>query len=129
MVKKFTANCDFGGKKSPVTLYVGDPAMGTHPLNFQNKWLSDTKGGSVPSDIMDSFSKLIEIAAKNRVSFEELCAYVIDELKSSNTIADDAKQATAASSADKTNEEKIEVASTKATPSPDKKDESKDDKK
>lgn len=129
MVKKFTANCDFGGKKSPVTLYVGDPAAGTHPLNFQNKWLSDTKGGSVPSDIMDSFSKLIEIAAKNRVSFEELCAYVIDELKSSSTIADDAKQATAVSSVDQKNEKKIEESSTKTTTSSDKKDESEDEKK
>jgi len=106
MVKKFTANCDFGSKKAPVTLYVGDPATGTHPLNFQNKWLSDNKGGSVPPDIMNSFAKLAEIATKNRVSFEELCAYVIEELKSNDSLAEDAKQGRALSSSEKKNEAK-----------------------
>ncbi len=101
MVKKFTANCDFSGKKIPVTLYVGDPALGSHPLNFQNKWLGASKGGNVPSDIMESFSKLADISVKNRVSFEELCAYVIDELNSVNSIAADAKQASALSSSEK----------------------------
>jgi len=93
MVKKFTANCDFGGRKVPVTLYVGNPAVGSHPLNFQNKWLSDTKGGMVPLNIMQSFSKLVEISQKNRVSFEDLCAYVIEELRASESIVEDAKQA------------------------------------
>ena len=95
MVKKFTANCDFGGKKSPVTLYIGNPSLGSHPLQFQGRWLSDNKGGTIPLDIMQSFSKLVAISEKNRVSFEDLCAYVIEELKSSNSIVDDAKQATA----------------------------------
>ena len=98
MVKKFTANCDFGGQKSPVTLYIGTPAVNSpHPLNFQSKWLSEKRGGNIPADIMDSFGKLADIAVKNRVSFEDLCAYVIDELKSSNSLATDAKQATALS--------------------------------
>ncbi len=93
MVKKFTANCDFGGQKSPVTLYVGDPAPNSsHPLGFQSKWLSQTKGGSIPADIMDSFAKLADIALKNRVSFEDLCAYVIEELKSSGSLEKDLKQ-------------------------------------
>ncbi len=93
MVKKFTANCDFGGQKSPVTLYVGEPAPNSgHPLSFQSKWLSQTRGGNIPADIMDSFAKLADIATKNRVSFEDLCAYVIDELKSSSTLEADAKQ-------------------------------------
>ncbi len=93
MVKKFTANCDFGAKKAPVTLYVGDPAIGSHPLNFQNKWLSDNKGGMVPLDIMQSFKKLAEVSEKNRVSFEELCGYVIDELKAAESVAKDAIKA------------------------------------
>lgn len=94
MVQKFTTNCDFSGRKFPVTLYVGDPAVGSHPLNFQNKWLSN-KGGSVPPDVMDSFSKLVEIAERNRVSLEALCAYVIDEIKSGSSVAADANQAEA----------------------------------
>lgn len=100
MVKKFTANCDFGGRKVPVTLYVGNPATGSHPLNFQNKWLSETKGGNVPLNIMQSFQKLVEISEKNRVSFEELCAYVIEELRASETIVEDAAQASALSKKD-----------------------------
>jgi Domain of unknown function (DUF2610) len=96
MVKKFTANCDFGGQKAPVTLYIGTPAANSpHPLNFQSKWLAQTRGGNIPADIIDSFSKLSDIAVKNRVSFEDLCEYVIEELKSSNSLASDAKQATA----------------------------------
>lgn len=93
MVKKFTTNCDFGGKTAPVTLYVGDPSPDSHPLAFQNKWLGATKGGSVPNDIMESFAKLKTISEKNRVSFEELCGYVIEELNSSNSIEKDANKA------------------------------------
>lgn len=93
MVKKFTANCSFGGKTAPVTLYVGNPSKGTHPLNFQSKWLSDVKGGTIPSNIMDSFEKLVEISQKNKVSFEDLCSYVIEELKANSTLEADQKKA------------------------------------
>ena len=96
MVKKFTTNCDFGGQKTPVTLYIGDPMPGTHPFNFQGKWLG-TRGGTIPADIMKSFADLAEIAEKHRVSFEELCLSVISELKSSGTLTDDVKQASALS--------------------------------
>ena len=95
MLKKFTANCDFGGQKAPVTFYIGDPCDGSHPLAFQSRWLSKERRGSVPQDIMDSFEKLVEISKKNRASFADLCEYVIDELKSSTSLAKDAKQATA----------------------------------
>lgn len=93
MVKKFTANCSFNSGQHEVTFYIGEPSVDSHPLNFQSKWLADTKGGAVPANIMNSFSKLKAIAEKSRVSFEDLCAYVIEELKSSNSILDDAKQA------------------------------------
>lgn len=93
MVKKFTANCNFGGQVSPVTLYVGNPSKGNHPLAFQNKWLSTERGGQIPANIMDSFSKLSDIAEKNKVPFEDLCAYVIDEIQSSKTLEDDANKA------------------------------------
>ena len=73
MVKKFTANCDFGGQKAPVDLYIGNPALGSHPLAFQSKWLSSTKRGVIPPEIMNSFAKLVEISEKNRVPFEDLC--------------------------------------------------------
>lgn len=102
MAKKFTANCDFGGKKAPVTIYIGTPAANSpHPLNFQSKWLSQVKGGTIPTDIMDSFAKLSEISIKNRVPFEDLCAYVIEELKSSNSLKSDSNQATAIAQSNK----------------------------
>ena len=102
MAKKFTANCDFGGQKSPVTIYIGTPAVNSpHPLNFQSKWLSQTKGGTLPSDIMESFAKLSEISIKNRVPFEDLCAYVIEELKSQTSLQKDVAQATALAKSDK----------------------------
>lgn len=92
MVKKFVANCDAPSGPVPVTLYIGNPATGNHPLNFQNRWLSDTKGVNVPLNIMRSFAKLVEISEKHRVPFEELCGYVIEELKATNSIVEDAKE-------------------------------------
>lgn len=93
MVQKFTTKCDFNGKKLPVTLYVGNPAAGTHPLAFQNRWLGKEKGGSVPSNIMESFTKLKNISDNGRISFEELCKYVIDELQASNALEADFNKA------------------------------------
>ncbi len=94
MVKKFTTNCDFGGQKAPIDLYVGNPASGSHPLGFQSKWLATSKSGTIPSEIMNSFAKLVEISEKNRVPFEDLCEYVIAELRSKNTVVEDANKAT-----------------------------------
>ncbi len=94
-IKKFTANCDFGGQFMPVTLYLGEPAKGSHPLGFQNKWLGDNRGGRVPQEIMDSFQKLLEIAEKNNVPFGDLCEHVIKEIKANEELVNDAKEATA----------------------------------
>jgi hypothetical protein len=96
MVKKFTTSCDFSGKEVPVTFYLGEPSPESpHPIAFQNKWLVTTRGGTVPAEVMDSFSKLREISEKNRLSFEELCDYVVKELNANQTLAKDAKQASA----------------------------------
>lgn len=108
MVKKFTANCTFGGQVSPVTLYVGNPTKGNHPLAFQSKWLSSERGGTIPNNIMESFSKLSEIAEKNKVPFEDLCSYVIDEIQSNKTLESDAKRATELAGSDKKNSENNE---------------------
>ena len=93
MVKKFTANCTFGGQVSPVTLYVGNPSKGNHPLAFQSKWLSSERGGTIPPNIMESFAKLSDIADKNKVPFEDLCAYVIDEIQANKSLEGDANKA------------------------------------
>ncbi len=93
MVKKFVANCDFNGQKYPITLYVGNPAKGSHPLGFQSKWLAKNRSGKIPEDIMDAFSRIAEIAEKHRVAFEELCSYVINELNESDSFISDFSQA------------------------------------
>ncbi len=93
MVKKFTANCNFGSQVTPVTLYIGDPADGSHPLGFQSKWLGKEKGGSIPESIMDSFAKIADISKKSRVSFEELCSYLIEETNSTKSLQKDVEKA------------------------------------
>ena len=85
MVKKFTIPCDFSGKKYPITFYVGNAAVGSHPIGFQSKWLSNERGGTVPEALMESLKKLKEISDRNKVDFEELCTYVIDEININNS--------------------------------------------
>lgn len=76
-MKKFTVPCDFGGVTAPFTIYIGEPEPNRHPLHFQADWLSKHRGGTIPGDVMDSISKLFELAKKNNVSFEELCVYAL----------------------------------------------------
>jgi hypothetical protein len=76
-VKKFTVPCDFGGQKSPFTIYIGDPEPKHHPLHFQSSWLSKERGGTIPGEVMDSIAKLKDIADQNNVSFEDLCVYAL----------------------------------------------------
>jgi len=76
-MKKFTVPCDFGGQKSPFTIYIGDPEPKHHPLNFQSNWLSKERGGTIPGEVMDSIAKLKDIADQNNVSFEDLCVYAL----------------------------------------------------
>ena len=86
MVKKFTIPCDFSGRKQMITFYIGNAAVGSHPIEFQSKWLSVDKGGTVPPELMQSFARLKEIADKNKIPFEELCSYVIEEINYTNNI-------------------------------------------
>lgn len=78
-MKKFTIPCDFGGQKHPFAVYVGKPDDDVHPLYFQQQWLSEQRGGSIPSEVMDSFQKLHNIAKENKVDFEELCMYALGQ--------------------------------------------------
>lgn len=76
-MKKFTVPCNFGGQQAPFTIYIGDPKDGNHPIQNQADWLSKERGGQVPPEVMESLSKLKELAEKNNVSFEELCVYAL----------------------------------------------------
>ncbi len=77
-MKKFTIPCDFGGKKAPFDVYIGNPKPGNHPLQNQAQWLSQERGGTIPAEVMDSFAKLLALSEKNGVSFEDLCVYALE---------------------------------------------------
>ena len=85
-MKKFTVPCDFGNMKAPFDVYIGMPKEGNHPLQSQANWLSKERGGSIPPEVMESFGKLLALADKNGVSFEDLCVYA---LKAANKKGDD----------------------------------------
>ncbi|NBV05628.1 MAG: DUF2610 domain-containing protein [Proteobacteria bacterium] len=104
MAQKFTTNCDFAGKKIPVTLYIGNPSPNSHPLAFQEKWLSKEKGGNIPNEIMESFTKLKKIADNSKIPFEELCKYVVDELNASSALEKDFNKASQLSKPKEENE-------------------------
>ena len=76
-MKKFTVPCIFGNQKSPFTIYIGEPKPENHPIQCQADWLSKNRGGQVPQEVMDSLSKLRDLAEKNNVPFEELCVYAL----------------------------------------------------
>ena len=93
-VKKFTTNCENNtGGSSPVTLYIGHPFKDSHPLAFQNRWLSN-RGISIPENVMESFSKLMEISEKNNLPFIDLVDYVIKEVELGKSLREDSKKAT-----------------------------------
>ena len=94
MVKKFTANCDINGSFQPFTLYIGLPYPDAHPLMFQSRWLASERRGIIPAEIMDSFEKLQKISKENKIAFEDLCEYVIDQLNSSKSVKQDVDLAT-----------------------------------
>ncbi len=77
-MKKFTVPCDFGGQKAPFDVYIGNPKPGNHPLQNQASWLSKERGGTIPQEVMESFQKLLDLADKNNVSFEDLCVYALN---------------------------------------------------
>jgi hypothetical protein len=76
-MKKFTVPCYFNGVKAPFTIYIGAPEDQHHPLHFQADWLQKERGGTIPSEVMDSIAKLKALADKNNVSFEDLCVYAL----------------------------------------------------
>ena len=90
-MKKFTINCTFGGTVAPFTVYIGNPEAKHHPLHFQAEWLSKERGGSIPPGIMDSLMKLKELADRNGVPFEELCAYALEAAAAPGALEGDKK--------------------------------------
>lgn len=86
MVKKLTLNCNFPSGDSPVSFYVGNPNVDSHPISFQTKWLSEVYGGSVPEDLMKSMEELQKLSIKNKINFEDLVSYVFEEVEKVNSL-------------------------------------------
>jgi hypothetical protein len=76
-MKKFTVPCQFGNQTAPFTIYIGEPKRDVHPIQNQATWLSKERGGTVPQKVMDSLSRLRELAEENNISFEDLCVYAL----------------------------------------------------
>ena len=76
-MKKFTANCDFGGQQSPFGFNVGVPEAEHNPIHFQSDWLSKERGGNVGPEFVDCIMQIKEIADRNNVPLDELCVYAL----------------------------------------------------
>ena len=84
-MKKISVPCDFGGAKAPVTLYIGEPEAQHHPISFQANWLAKERGGNIPQEVMDSLTKLMNIALKNNIPFGDLCEYALYSVNTSTS--------------------------------------------
>ena len=76
-MKRFTVPANFNGVSHPFHVYIGAPCAHLNPLHFQTRWLKEMRGGDMPQDVLDSFSKLLAISIENNVSFEDLCVYAL----------------------------------------------------
>lgn len=86
-MKKITVDCAFSdGSSHPVTFYIGDSAISKNPIGFQSRWLSDNKGGSVPSGLMDSLVKIKKISDDHNLPFEDLYDYVVQEMENGRSL-------------------------------------------
>ena len=77
-MKKFEIPCFFGGKKSMVPLYIGNPEPSHNPVQFQSDWLSKERGGQIPPQIIESLVRIQKLAQDNGIEFEELCHYALE---------------------------------------------------
>ena len=91
-MKRFNVPCKFGDTKAPFHIYIGNPGGDVHPLFFQQAWLKEQRGGVIPQEVMDSFSKLVVISRQNNVSFEDLCVYALGTAAKNNEHAKEIAQ-------------------------------------
>jgi tetratricopeptide (TPR) repeat protein/tRNA A-37 threonylcarbamoyl transferase component Bud32 len=75
--KRFTVPCDFNGTKYPFHIYVTNYVEPHDIIADQTRWLRDVRGGTMPTEVIDSFKRLYKIAKENNVSFIDLCVYAL----------------------------------------------------
>ena len=76
-IKRFTIPTDFSGTRYPFHVYVFTGSRGYAELQDQFRWVKEIRGGEIPTDVADSFSRLNKIAVENNVDFQELCVYAL----------------------------------------------------
>jgi len=77
-MKRFTVPCDLPDRRGSFHVYVGRPAPGAHPLQYQVAWLREIHEGTVDPEVLLAFGRLLEVAREGEVAFEELCAEAFD---------------------------------------------------
>ena len=73
----FYYNYDLGGVNYPLTVRITNVPWPKDPLEDQARCLQETNGGTIPTDIRESFRRLHKYAYENNVSFIEHCKNVI----------------------------------------------------
>ena len=74
---RFTVPCDFNGIKYPFHVFVTNITWPKHPLEDQERWLREVRGGTLSREVMDAFHRLHKAAHENNVSFVDLCVYTL----------------------------------------------------
>lgn len=78
-IVSFSIACDSQSGKQNTLLQIGYPEPDHNPLDHQSKFLSSSRGISIPSNIMESLQKIYKLAIENNVDFGELAEYALKE--------------------------------------------------
>jgi Domain of unknown function (DUF2610) len=73
-MKSFDVPCEVGGQRGTFRIQVGQPAPGLPPLHFQAAWLWETHRGTIDPAVLTTLEKLLALAEREGLSFEDLCA-------------------------------------------------------
>lgn len=79
MTKTIVVPCVVAGVVTPFEFKVGMPAEGSKPIQFQQKWFTTAKEGSVPPHILKILDDLYKLSLESKVPFEDLCEYAFTE--------------------------------------------------
>ena len=74
---RFTVPADYSGGRYPFHVYVLSGKNGYSELLDQFQWVKGIRGGTVPTEVQESFERLNKIAVENKVDFRELCVYAL----------------------------------------------------
>jgi hypothetical protein len=91
---EFKIPCAFNGQMSDVEVYLGNPEGKHNPIFFQNKFISDVKGGMISPAVLESLDKLKTLALENGVDFLELCKDALSSIAhTNNTLLENQQEA------------------------------------